>query len=77
MREEKKIEDGGPAYPCKGDADEYWQTGLTKREAVAMAAMQSLITNYFNENIGDCEKMIVHYAFVIADAFLEKSREKI
>lgn len=69
--ESKKIKDGGPAYPSHGTMGEVVCHGLSKREAVAMAAMQGMLAN---SSRGYTFENLVHEAFRYADAFLERAK---
>ena len=93
MSEEKIIYDGGPASPCvipvmssHGQLSGALQqvgvqhfTGLSKREAVAMAAMQGYMAGLLAISqtfvIDLQQDQIVKVAFSIADAFLAKSKK--
>jgi hypothetical protein len=65
----KKINDGGPAFPCVDGGANYLQEGMSLRDYFAAKAMQAMAVEYdMRPDIYDmviCEK-----AYKIADAML-------
>lgn len=68
------------AFPVPKDAHDNGQEGMTLRDVVAIAALQSLILSkpYYNpdisERVGNAE--MVKDALDIADTFIEQCNEK-
>jgi hypothetical protein len=61
----KKINDGGPAFPCVDGGANYLQEGMSLRDYFAAKAMQGLLTNFGYEENGYAQS-----AYKIADAML-------
>lgn len=63
-----------PAMPVKMATSEIFH-GLTKRETVAMHALQGLLAGK-PLGVGDCPDVHIMVSFLVADRFLEQSECK-
>lgn len=85
MSEEKKIEDGGPAYPVVGlsqmagqELMAVYNRGMTKREWFAGMALMGLCANVQEEHADKpyAPEVIAKIAYGLADAMIQESQKK-
>jgi hypothetical protein len=86
---EKRIDDGGPAFPCEQghDPQGYWNetfnSGMSIRDWFAGRALVGLLSGeiakslaeYSELNGGDLPDNAANYSFIIADAMLKARKQ--
>lgn len=72
MTQQKKIEDGGPAFPLFDGSAHYG--GMTLRQIYAAHALQGLITHYGNGASKTSANVAAESAFMFADAMISAEK---
>lgn len=67
-----------PAYPLLDPNSSYYETGMTKREAFAMAAMQGILANHglpcgwTIDDLAEKTKSVTDASVILADQLLKQ-----